>query len=397
MQTKIRPKEILQQRNRRLKRVTLFAMWVGLMYVFYWWTLNRDCVSTDDAFVMGHLIPLKAQTDGIVVEILTENTQYAQKGEVLVRLDGVHAQIALQEAEAELGEIVRNLVSLTAKVDTLKQRIIAKEAALNQVRHDLDRFKAAAHDGAVSDQQVQNTQDKIRELEAVIRENQAEKNSVEAQIAGTPIDNHPATEKAKSRVRAAFLNFQRRNIVAPVSGYVAKRKVEVGDSVKPGVPLLAIVPLDDLWVEANFLETQVADIRPGQTADIRVDAYGNDLIYHGIVQGISPGTGSTFALLPTDNATGNFIHVAERVQVRIGLNPEELEENPLQPGLSTVTRINIRDVGWPLLASNVSVAGGAYRTGIYQHELDGVEQRIQQIIASNKYLTTSGSGRGVDG
>jgi membrane fusion protein (multidrug efflux system) len=346
---------------------------------------------------MGHLIPLKAQTDGIVVEILTENTQYAQKGEVLVRLDGVHAQIALQEAEAELGEIVRNLVSLTAKVDTLKQRIIAKEAALNQVRHDLDRFKAAAHDGAVSDQQVQNTQDKIRELEAVIRENQAEKNSVEAQIAGTPIDNHPATEKAKSRVRAAFLNFQRRNIVAPVSGYVAKRKVEVGDSVKPGVPLLAIVPLDDLWVEANFLETQVADIRPGQTADIRVDAYGNDLIYHGIVQGISPGTGSTFALLPTDNATGNFIHVAERVQVRIGLNPEELEENPLQPGLSTVTRINIRDVGWPLLASNVSVAGGAYRTGIYQHELDGVEQRIQQIIASNKYLTTSGSGRGVDG
>jgi membrane fusion protein (multidrug efflux system) len=231
---------------------------------------------------------------------------------------------------------------------------------------------------------VQNTQDKIRELQAVIRENQAEKISIEAQISGTTIDNHPAIEKAKSRVRAAFLNFQRRNIVAPVAGYVAKRKVQLGDNVKPGVPLLAIVPLDDLWIDANFLETQVAGIRPGQTADIRVDAYGDDLIYHGIVQGVLPGTGSTFALLPTDNATGNFIHVAERVQVRIGLDPKELQDNPLQPGLSTVTRINTREAGKPLLSSNVDVIGDAYKTGIYQHELDGVEQRIRQIIVSNK-------------
>lgn len=384
MHTKIRPKEILQQRNRRLMRMTFAIVLAGLISVGYWWVLNRGCVSTDDAFVMGHLIPLKAQTEGIVVEILTENTRHVQKGDVLVKLDGVHAQLSLQQAEAELGEIVRNLLSLTAKVETLKQRIIAKEAVLNQVRHDLDRFKAAAYDGAVSDQQVQNTQDKIRELQAVIRENQAEKISIEAQISGTTIDNHPAIEKAKSRVRAAFLNFQRRNIVAPVSGYVAKRKVQLGDNVKPGVPLLAIVPLDDLWIDANFLETQVAGIRPGQTADIRVDAYGDELIYHGIVQGILPGTGSTFALLPTDNATGNFIHVAERVQVRIELDPKELQDNPLQPGLSTVTRINTREAGKPLLSSNVDVIGDAYKTGIYQHELDGVEQRIRQIIVSNK-------------
>ncbi|MCK9606036.1 MAG: efflux RND transporter periplasmic adaptor subunit [Methylomonas sp.] len=384
MHTKIRPKEILQQRNRRLKRLTLMIVLAGIISVGYWWLLKRGTVSTDDAFVTGHLIPLKAQTDGIVVEILTENTRYVQKGDVLVKLDGVHAQLTLQQAEAELGEIVRNLVSLTAKVETLKQRIIAKEAVLNQVRHDLDRFKAAAHDGAVSDQKVQNTQDKIRELEAVIRENQAEKISIEAQISGTTIDKHPAIEKAKSRVRAAFLNFQRRNVVAPASGYVAKRKVQVGDNVKPGTPLLAIVPLDDLWIDANFLETQVSGIRPGQTADIRVDAYGDELIYHGIVQGILPGTGSTFALLPTDNATGNFIHVAERVQVRIGLDPKELRDNPLQPGLSTVTRINTRETGSPLLSSSVAVAGDAYRTEIYAHELDGVELRLQRIIAANK-------------
>ncbi|MFA6162255.1 MAG: HlyD family efflux transporter periplasmic adaptor subunit [Methylobacter sp.] len=384
MQTKIRPKEIIYQRNRRLKVVTLLIVLVCLGYFGYWWSVHRGWVATDDAFVMGHLITLKAQTEGTVAEILAENTQYVQKGDVLVRLDGAHAAIALQQAEAELGETVRNIVTLTAKVDTLKQRIIAKEAALNQVRHDLGRFKAAAHDGAVSEQQVQNTQDRLRELEASIGETQAEKTGIEAQVAGIAIENHPAVEKAKSRVRTAFLNYQRRNVMAPVSGYIAKRKAQIGDNVKAGAPLLAIVPLDDLWIDANFLETQIAGIRPGQSADIRVDAYGDDLVYHGKVEGITPGTGSTFALLPTDNATGNFIHVAERVQVRISLDPKELKDNPLQPGLSTITRININEEGQPLLTSSVRVDGDAYRTGIYDHELDGVDQRIQQIIASNK-------------
>ncbi len=384
MQTKIRPKEIIYQRNRRLKVVTLLIVLVCLGYFGYWWSVHRGWVATDDAFVMGHLITLKAQTDGTVAEILAENTQHVQKGDVLVRLDGAHAAIALQQAEAELGETVRNIVTLTAKVDTLKQRIIAKEAALSQVRHDLGRFKAAARDGAVSEQQVQNTQDRLRELEAAIGETQAEKTGIEAQVAGIAIENHPAVEKAKSRVRTAFLNYQRRNVIAPVSGYIAKRKAQIGDNVKAGAPLLAIVPLDDLWIDANFLETQIAGIRPGQSADIRVDAYGDELVYHGKVEGITPGTGSTFALLPTDNATGNFIHVAERVQVRIGLDPNELKDNPLQPGLSTITRININEEGQPLLTSSVRVDGDAYRTVIYDHELDGVDQHIQQIIASNK-------------
>lgn len=384
MHTNVRPKELIRQRNRRLRLVTLLIALAGLGYFGYWWSVNRGWVSTDDAFVMGHLIPLKAQSEGTVIEVLTENTRPVRKGEVLVRLDGVHEKITLQQAEAELAESVRNLVSLTAKIDTLNQRMIAKQAALDLVHHDLGRFKTAAQDGAVSDQQVQNAQDKIRELEAMIREIQAEKTSVEAQVGGIAIDNHPTIEKAKAKVRNAFLNFQRRNIIAPVSGYVAKRKVQLGDNIKSGTPLLAIVPLDELWIEANFLETQIASIRPGQMADIRVDAYGNDLLYHGTVQGITPGTGSNFALLPTDNATGNFIHVAERVQVRIGLNPNELREHPLQPGLSTVTRINVGKAGEPLLTSTVDIAGNAYRTDIYDHELDGVDQRIQQIIASNK-------------
>lgn len=383
MQRKIRPREILRQRNRRLKLVTLAILLACLLYVGYWWTVNGDWVATDDAFVTGHLITVKAQTDGTVVEILAENTQHVQKGQVLVRLDGNHAQIALQQAEAELGETVRNVVTLMTRVETLKQRMIAKEAALSQIRHDLGRFAVAAGDGAVSDQQVQNAQDKIRELEAVIRETRAEKAGVEAQLLDSGIDHHPAVEKAKSRLRRAFLDYRRRNVIAPVSGYVARRKVQIGDNLKAGAPMLAIVPLDELWIDANFLETQIAEIRPGQSAEIRVDAYGNGVIYHGRVQGLNPGTGSTFALLPTDNATGNFIHIAERVPVRIWLDPEELKENPLQPGLSTLTRIHVSETGQAQLASAVNAAGEAYRTQVYDHELDGVETLIQGIIAQN--------------
>ncbi|MEF3076923.1 efflux RND transporter periplasmic adaptor subunit [Methylobacter sp. Wu1] len=379
----IRPKEIMRARSRRLKTVTLIVLLASVAYFGYYWYASRNWVSTDDAFVTGHLVTLKAQTEGTVVEILAENTQAVKKGDVLVRLDGNIAQIALQLAQAELGETVRDIITLTAKIDTLSQRIIARQATLNQVRHDLKRFIAAAQDGAVSDQQVQNAQDKIRELEAAIQEARAEKAGVEAQVKGVPVERHPAVEKAKSHVRRAFLDYHRRNVVAPVSGYVAKRRVQVGDNVKAGAVLLAIVPLDDLWIDANFLETQIAGIRPGQSAEIRVDAYGKDLIYHGRVEGLNPGTGSTFALLPTDNATGNFIHIAERLPVRIGLDPKDLKENPLQPGLSTLTRVNISETGEPLLTSSASTAGDAYRTSIYDNELDGVESLIKRIIEEN--------------
>ncbi len=383
MHKQIRPREILRQRNRRLKLMTLALLLAALLGGLYWWQEHRDWVGTDDAFVAGHLITLKAQSDGTVVELLTENTREVKKGDVLVRLDGNHALVALQQAQAELAETVRNIVTLKSKVETLKQRILAKEAALSQVRHDLSRFSAAAADGAASEQQVQNAQDKIRELEAVIRETRAEQQGIEAQLLDSSLNDHPAIEKAKSKLRKTYLDYERRNVIAPVAGYVAKRKAQIGDNVKIGAPLLVIVPLDEAWVEANFLETQLADIRPGQPAEIRVDAYRDERLYHGRVEGLTPATGSTFALLPTDNSTGNFIHIAERVQVRIALDADELREHPLQPGLSTLTRVKIDETDASRLKSNVSLANAAYRTDIYEHELDGAEALIRQIVASN--------------
>lgn len=383
MPQRIRPREIIRRRNRRLKFMALALLLAGLCFLLYWWLNHRDWISTDDAFVAGHMITLKAQTDGTVVEVLAENTQHVQKGDVLVKLDGTHALIALQQAKAELAEAVRNIVTLQAKVETLKQRIGAKEAALNQVRHDLSRLLVAAKDGAASEQQVQNAQDKIRELEASIRETRAEQLGVVAQLRNSTVTDHPLVEKAKSRLRRAFLDYQRRKIIAPVSGYVGKRKVQIGDNLKAGAPLLVIVPLDQIWVEANFLETQVADIRIGQKATVSVDAYDGDRLYHGHVQGINPATGSTFALLPTDNSTGNFIHIAERLQIRVALDAEELRKYPLQPGLSTLTRVNIDEDAIPSTLAKVDLNHDAYHTDIYDHEMDGVEALIENIIAKN--------------
>lgn len=383
MKNNIRPQELLARRRLRFLGVTGLLILGSLTALSYGWLTQRDWVSTDDAFVAGHIITLKAQTEGTVVEILTENTREVRQGEVVLRLDGLQAEVALQQAEAELAESVRALVSLSAKVEMLQQRQLSKAALLQQLQHDLQRYQAAASAGAVSAQQLQNTQDRILELQAGLREVQAEKTSLEAQIHNTPIENHPSVEKAKNRVRSAYINYRRSTLVAPVSGYVAKRKVQIGDHVKAGTPLLVIVPLEQLWIEANFLEAQIAQIRPGQAASIRVDALGDTFSYHGHVEGISPGTGSTFALLPTDNATGNFIHIAERVPVRIGLEAAELQQHPLRPGLSTTARINIHSAGMPELNSLVQVNGSAYKTTVYTQDLQGVEPRIKRIIAAN--------------
>ncbi len=380
----IRPKAIIRQRRRRLIAVTAIILLACLAYFGNWWYLNRDWVTTDDAFVAGHLISLNAQTSGTVVEILAENTQQVQAGQLLVRLDGTRARIDLQQAAAELAETLRNIETLKAGIATLQQRVEAHQAALDQVRHDLRRFELGAREGAVAEQQVQNARDRIRELEATIAATKAEKSGIEAQMSGTSVDHHPAVEKAKSRLRRAFLAYRRRNVVAPVSGYIAKRKIQVGDLVEAGAQLMTVVPLDDLWVEANFLETKIAAVRPGQSAEIRVDAYGDEVLYHGRVLGLNPGTGSSFALLPTDNASGNFIHIAERVPVRIALDAGELRQNPLQPGLSTLTRVNISESGEPMLESAVTTAGAAYRTHVFSDELKGVEQVIAKIIAANR-------------
>ncbi|HJU04725.1 MAG TPA: HlyD family efflux transporter periplasmic adaptor subunit, partial [Nitrospiraceae bacterium] len=235
----------------------------------------------------------------------------------------------------------------------------------------------------VSKQILQNATDHLRALEADVRETQAEFDALDAQIGGTTVMEHPAVELAKHEFIVAHLEYARQQIRAPVSGYVAKRRAQVGDRVKPGADLMTIVPLDHLWVEANLRETELRDIRPGQPAEIHVDLHGRDYTYHGTVEGLVPGTGSAFALLPPDNATGNFIHITERVPVRIALPQDEIREHPIRPGLSTVTKIHVSEHGNSVWTSLAKPDTAEYQTDVYGDELTSAESLAQGIMRGN--------------
>ncbi|BBA36279.1 secretion protein HlyD family protein [Methylocaldum marinum] len=380
---KIHPKAIRARRNRRLLLVALGVIACALAYAVYWWMHGRFLVVTDNAFVAGNLIPVEADATGIITRILAEETQFVNKGDVLVRLDEHRAYAALGQREGDLGRTVRGIGALFATRQQLCRKLDARSARLARVRHDVVRFRQAYPSGSVSEQVLQNAEDQMTALEAELREVGAELKSIEARVGGTSRTEHPEIEAAKHRFIDAYLDFVRQRIRAPVSGYVAKRKAQVGDRVHPGDLLLMVVPLDHLWVEANLRETELRKVRPGQSAEIIVDLYGRRRVYHGTVEGLVPGTGSVFALLPPDNATGNFIHIVQRVPVRIALHKDEILKRPIRPGLSTVTSIHIDESGRPLDTSLAEVSADAYATDIFSDELAAAENRAREIIETN--------------
>ena len=375
----------------RLALVLLALLVIAGMLV--WWIEARDWVSTDDAYVTGHLITLAAQSSGTVVEVLAENSHEVKAGKVLVRLDGARARFAWEEARAHLGDTVRRMAARFADAERLRHQVEARLAALDRLRHDQARYRQAVAEEAIPRQQLQNTEDQIREAEALVEQSRAELAGVEATLAGTTPETHPAVAEAAASLRQKFLDYGRRDIVAPVAGHIAKRKVQVGDRVEPGAPLMAILPLDHVWVEANLKEKDLERVRPGQDAEVIVDMLGRRQPYHGRVEGIHPGTGSLFALLPPENTSGNFIHITERVPVRIALSPKELKARPLMQGLSTFTRIHVRDNGRPPLQSDVDIRHAGYRTDVFKAETRAADRQIHDIIRANLHRKPSSTAR----
>ena len=268
--------------------MTAVALLAGLIYLVLLVEFCRPFVVTNDAYITGNLAPLKAQTSGTVVDVRVDNTQYVQQGDVLVRLDGLQAQVALERAEANLADSVRQIETAFSQADMLRQKLAAKEAILNRSQRDLARYRSVAGDGAVSAQQIEDSEFQVREQEADVRQIRAELGGAEALIQNTSPADNPKVLQAVAALKQAYLDNARQQIVAPVSGFVAKRTIQPGEQVRPETPLLAIVPLDYLWVEANFLENELADVQPGQPVEITVDLYGSDVVYHGEVQGLAP-------------------------------------------------------------------------------------------------------------
>jgi len=376
-------KTIRRRRNLLLSLVALVLFVGALAYASNWWVSGKFWVVTDNAFVTGNLIPVYSDATGIVAQVYYEETENVKKGDLLFRLDGQRATAALGQAQGELARAVRTVGTLFAARRQACQRILAQAALLDKVRHDIVRYQQALPSGSVSKQVLQNAEDQRASLEADMKAARAAFQSTQAQVGGTTRIRHPDIEIARNKFVDAYIEFARQQIRAPVSGYIAKRKAQVGDRVRPGDQVMTIVPLDHLWVEANLWESNLHSVRPGQPALVNVDLYGKTYTYHGTVEGLVPGTGSVFALLPPDNATGNFIHIVQRVPVRIALPKDEILKQPLRPGLSTVTAIDIRNTGQSPNAALTEVSSKEYETNLYSDDLANGNAQADQIIDDN--------------
>ncbi|HEV7444096.1 MAG TPA: HlyD family efflux transporter periplasmic adaptor subunit [Steroidobacteraceae bacterium] len=366
-----------------------FAL-IGLLAFGYWYFYARNYQDTDDAYVAGDLVNVMSQVSGTVVSIGADETDLVEAGQELVRLDNTDAEIALRDSEARLARAVRQTRTVFANRDQLEAVVAQRRADLNKAQSDLDRRKDLTSSGAVSAEELSHTRDTLSAARDGLVA--AEKNlSASLALTGqTGVSDNPDVQAAATEVERAYLALRRTSIRAPVSGYVAKRAVQLGERVAPGgQPLLSIVPLERLRVEANFKEVQLNQMRIGQPVRVVADLYGSQVEYHGTIAGLGLGTGAAFALLPAQNATGNWIKVVQRVPVRIALDPKELAGHPLRVGLSTKVQVDVRDVSGQILAQSARHTP-VLATNAYDIDRQEVMARIAHIIQEN---TAEGSGR----
>jgi membrane fusion protein (multidrug efflux system) len=295
------------------------------------------------------MVVLTSQINGTVESINADDTQRVQGGATVVNLDPTDAQVELDKTRAHLASVVRDLRERYARVGQYQALVAQHRIALQAAKDDLARRVPLAKDRTVSGEAVAHARQAVSEAKAALEVARQELDAAQAGIKGVALVDHPAVRESRQAYVQAWLQAQRTAVVAPVTGYVAKRSAQVGTRVTPGTPLLSIVPLDQVWVDANFKESDVKNLRIGQPVTLEADMYGSDAEFHGTVQGLSAGTGSAFSLLPAQNATGNWIKVVQRLPVRIVLNRDDLEKHPLRVGLSMHVTVDTHDRSGPVL------------------------------------------------
>lgn len=344
------------KRNQRLLILGAVVVLGTLAYTAYYFLHSRYFEATDDAYVATDMVQITSEVPGTVISVGVDNTQQVARGQVLLELDPADAQIAVAAAEAELARSVRNVRGLFSRSSGLKSVINARQIALKGARDDLQRRLKVASEGGVSAEELQHSKDQVAQLEASLATSAEELETNNAQIENTTIANHPQVLAAAANLRQASLALKRTRITAPIGGAVARRNVEIGSRIAAGAPLLAVVPLENAWVDANFKEVQLAHMRVGQPVEVYSDIYGKDVKYHGKIAGLGAGSGAAFALLPPQNASGNWIKIVQRVPVRIALDPQELAKNPLRLGLSMHAEVDMHNTSGSLIATQVRAA-----------------------------------------
>ncbi|AXE98753.1 MULTISPECIES: EmrA/EmrK family multidrug efflux transporter periplasmic adaptor subunit [Paraburkholderia] len=368
------------KRKRMMTLLVIVILIAAIAYGLYYFLVARFHEETDDAYVNGNVVQITPQVTGTVVAVNADDTQTVKVGDPLVVLDPADSRIALQSAEANLGQVVRQVRGLYADDSQYQAQVAVRQSDLSRAQDDLKRRMQVAQTGAVSQEEISHARDAVKSAQAALDASQQQLASNRALTANTTIASHPNVQAAAAKVRDAYLNNARNTLPAPVTGYVAKRSVQVGQRVAPGNPLMAIVPLNAVWVDANFKEVQLKHMRIGQPVELTADVYGSSVKYQGKVVGFSAGTGSAFSLLPAQNATGNWIKVVQRLPVRIALDPQELEKHPLRIGLSMQVEVSIKDDTGGELGSAVNTV---YQTNVFEKYGDQADAEIARIITEN--------------
>ena len=387
-------------RNGRRTKLLVYAAAafgaVGLAWGGYWALYARHYERTDDAYVQGNVVQVTPQVAGTVLSVNADDTDFVKAGAPLVTLDHADAEVALQQAQAALAQTVREVRTMYVSNSTWTANIAQREADVGRARtevaraeDDLARRIKLSASGAVSGEEINHAQSAVTSARGALAGAEAALSSARQSLAtnqslteGTTVEKHPTVERAAGKVREAYLAYARATLPAPVSGYVAKRTVQVGQRVAPGAPLMAIIPLDQVWVDANFKEVQLRRMRIGQPVTLTADAYGTGVEYHGTVAGLGVGTGSAFALLPAQNATGNWIKVVQRIPVRIAIAPSELALHPLRVGLSMEASVDVADTKGATLADAPRVAA-PYTTAAFTHDAEDADALVKRTIAAN--------------
>lgn len=370
------------KRNSLLIKLTIGIIFIGMAWFLYWMLYLKYYEYTDDAYASGNMININPSISGSVIDFYVDDTDFVVEGQLLVRLDPTLLEITYQKELSTLASVVLDVKQLYDHIEVAKAIRQSKRIARDKAKYDFENRSRLIGAKAVSNEDFTHARDNLQIAEAELKQAEAQLNEVIDAVGNTPLKEHPLINKQKEIVRTAYYNLEHCSIYAPASGYVAQRVVEVGQWVTAMSNLMAIIPTDHVWVEANFKETQLTYMRIGQPADIWFDFYGSHVKFTGKVVGIASGTGSIFSIIPPQNATGNWIKIVQRLPVRIGIDAQQMRKYPIRLGISAEVNVDISDQNLPMLASKAPQKSIA-KTSIYNINFNKADELIDQIIKEN--------------
>ena len=366
-----------------LKLLVVLIVIAAIAWTVWYYVDGRWYEDTDDAYVNGNVVQITPQIAATVLSITADDGDLVHKGDVLVKLDDSDAQIALLSARAELANTVRRVRGLYNNVSSAQADVAVRQTAVDRARADYNRRRDLAKSGAISSEELSHALDALTSAESSLASAKQSYSTSKVLVDDTVVASHPDVRAAAAKLRSAILDEARSVILAPVDGYVAKRSVQLGQRVQPGAALMAVVPLHEVWIDANFKETQLTHMRIGQPVDVTADVYGSSIVYKAKIRSLGVGSGSAFSLLPAQNATGNWIKIVQRVPVRVVFtDPKQLDEKPLRLGLSTKVTVSLHDQNGPLLAQQAPTKP-EFATDVYDRRLAGADEEIARVIHEN--------------